>query len=122
MKFCAAVGGAILGYYLPDVYVTNRIQNRQQSIMRAFPDALDLLLICVESGMSIESAFTKVAAEIGQSSVELAEELVFREGALQVAGIVLIGIFPNTVASLGCLFTGAELVGRGSGVGVSDVG
>ena len=75
MKFGAAFGGALLGFYLPDMYVSNRIQNRQQSIMRAFPDALDLLLICVESGMSIEAAFTKVAAEIGQSSVELAEEL-----------------------------------------------
>src|ERR1700743_3607011 len=75
MKFGAALGGALFGFYLPGVFVTNRRQNRQQSIMRAFPDALDLLLICVESGMSIESAFTKVAAEIGQSSVELAEEL-----------------------------------------------
>jgi tight adherence protein C len=75
MKLGAALGGALVGFYLPDMYVTNRIQNRQQSIMRAFPDALDLLLICVESGMSIEAAFTRVAAEIGQSSVELAEEL-----------------------------------------------
>jgi tight adherence protein C len=75
MKVAVAMGGAIAGYYLPDTYVSNRIANRQQSIMRAFPDALDLMLICVESGMSIESAFTKVAAEIGQSSVELAEEL-----------------------------------------------
>ncbi len=62
MKLGVALGGALVGYYLPDVYVSNRIQSRQQSIMRAFPDALDLLLICVESGMSIESAFTKVAA------------------------------------------------------------
>jgi tight adherence protein C len=75
MKFGAALGGALVGFYLPDMYVSNRIQNRQQSIMRAFPDALDLLLICVESGMSIEAGFTRVAAEIGQSSVELAEEL-----------------------------------------------
>ncbi len=75
MKFGAALGGAMIGYYLPDVFVSNIIQKRQQSIMRAFPDALDLMLICVESGMSIESAFTRVAAEIGQSSVELAEEL-----------------------------------------------
>ena len=51
------------------------IARRQQSIMRAFPDALDLMLICVESGMSIESAFTRVAAEIGTQSAELAEEL-----------------------------------------------
>jgi tight adherence protein C len=70
-----AVGAALLGYYLPDAFVSNQIQRRQQSIMRAFPDALDLLLICVESGMSIEAAFTRVASEIGQTSVELAEEL-----------------------------------------------
>jgi tight adherence protein C len=75
MKFGAALGGALIGYYLPDVFVSNIIQKRQQSIMRAFPDALDLMLICVESGNSIEAAFTRVAAEIGQSSVELAEEL-----------------------------------------------
>jgi len=75
MKFGAALGAALIGYYLPDVFVSNLIQKRQQSIMRAFPDALDLMLICVESGMSIETAFTRVAQEIGQSSVELAEEL-----------------------------------------------
>ncbi len=75
MKFLTAFGAALFGYYLPDVFVSNMIQRRQQSIMQAFPDALDLLLICVESGMSIESAFTRVAGEIGAQSVELAEEL-----------------------------------------------
>src|SRR5215471_13949457 len=45
------------------------------TIMKAFPDALDLMLICVESGMSIEAAFGRVASEIGQQSVEMAEEL-----------------------------------------------
>ncbi len=74
-KFSAAVGIGILGYYLPDLYLTNRIQQRQTSIMQAFPDALDLMLICVESGMSIESTFTRVASEIGSRSAELAEEL-----------------------------------------------
>lgn len=74
MKTIAAFGAALFGYYLPDVFVTNKIQRRQESIMRAFPDALDLLLICVESGMSIEAAFTRVASEIGPQSVELAEE------------------------------------------------
>ena len=65
MKIGAALGCALLGFYLPDMFVSNQIQQRQQSIMHAFPDALDLLLICVESGMSIESAFTRVASEIG---------------------------------------------------------
>jgi tight adherence protein C len=73
-KFLAALGTALLGFYVPDLFLSNRIQRRRESIMRAFPDALDLLLICVESGMSIEGAFTRVAAEIGVQSVELAEE------------------------------------------------
>jgi len=75
MKISTAMAGALLGYYLPDLFVSNLTSRRQQSIMRAFPDALDLMLICVESGMSIESAFGKVSAEIGTQSVELAEEL-----------------------------------------------
>lgn len=74
-KLAMAGGGAFLGFYLPDMFVTNQIQRRQESIMKAFPDALDLLLICVESGMSIEAAFNRVAGEVGSSSIELAEEL-----------------------------------------------
>jgi tight adherence protein C len=74
-RFLAAFGTAFVGFYVPDLFLSNRITRRQQSIMKAFPDALDLLLICVESGMSIESAFTRVASEIGVQSVELAEEL-----------------------------------------------
>ena len=62
-------------YYAPLVYLQNKRSKRQVSIMRAWPDALDLLLICVESGMTAETGFQKVAAEIGTSSVELAEEL-----------------------------------------------
>ena len=75
MKLLAAVGASLAGYYSPDIYVSNRIQARRDSIMRAFPDALDLMLICVESGMSIEAAFNKVSQEVGTQSVELAEEL-----------------------------------------------
>jgi len=74
-KILAAVGAAAFGFYLPDIFVTNRAQKRRGSIMRAFPDSLDLLLICVESGMSIESAFNRVSQEVGTQSVELAEEL-----------------------------------------------
>ena len=82
VKIVAALGVGALGFYLPDLYVSNRIQGRQQSIMRAFPDSLDLLLICVESGMSIEGAFNRVSAEIGSQSVELAEELALTTAEL----------------------------------------
>ena len=74
-KIVVACAGALIGFYLPDLFVNNMIARRQKSIMQAFPDALDLMLICVESGMSIESAFTRVAGEIGSQSAELAEEL-----------------------------------------------
>jgi tight adherence protein C len=75
LKITAAFASALFGYYLPDIFVSNITARRQTSIMKAFPDALDLMLICVESGMSIESAFARVASEIGQQSVEMAEEL-----------------------------------------------
>ena len=81
-KVLAAVTGGLLGFYLPDLFVSNMIAKRQQSIMRAFPDALDLMLICVESGMSIETAFTRVSAEIGSQSAELAEELALTTAEL----------------------------------------
>jgi tight adherence protein C len=81
-KIVAAFAGALIGFYLPDLFVNNMIARRQKSIMGAFPDALDLMLICVESGMSIESAFTRVAGEIGSQSAELAEELALTTAEL----------------------------------------
>jgi tight adherence protein C len=69
-----SIGGAYLGFYLPNIFITNLIQRRQKSIRRVFPDSLDLLLICVQAGMSIEGAMNKVATEIAPRSLELAEE------------------------------------------------
>ncbi|PSC06273.1 type II secretion system protein [Alsobacter soli] len=74
VKLGVALAGAYAGIKAPELYVKNAITKRQQSMRLAFPDALDLLLICVESGMSLEHAFRKVATEIGNQSVALAEE------------------------------------------------
>jgi tight adherence protein C len=71
-----------MGLQLPMLLLKNQIQRRQLSISRAFPEALDLLLICVESGMSIEAAFRKVSEEIGSQSVPLAEELMLTTAEL----------------------------------------
>jgi tight adherence protein C len=73
---------AYAGFYAPNLFVKNQIGKRQLSIRRAWPDALDLMLICVESGMSIEAAFRKVAVEIGIQSPPLAEELVLTNAEL----------------------------------------
>ena len=68
------VGAVAVGFYAPNIYLTNRAAKRRDKIMQAFPDSLDMMLICVESGMSIEMALQRVGTEIATASVELAEE------------------------------------------------
>lgn len=75
IKVAIAIGGAYIGIKAPEIFLSNQISKRQASMKQAFPDALDLLLICVESGMSMEHAFRKVGTEISTQSIPLAEEL-----------------------------------------------
>ena len=75
MRMAITVLAAVGGYYLPIILLKNLVARRQISIQRAWSDALDLLLICVESGMAVEPALQRVASEIGSASVPLAEEL-----------------------------------------------
>jgi len=82
IKLGMCIGGAYLGLQGPMLFINNAIAKRQLSIKRAFPDALDLLLICIESGMSIEAAFRKVAAEIVTQSVALSEEFTLTTAEL----------------------------------------
>jgi tight adherence protein C len=70
-----SLGAGYIGFYVPNFFIENLVQRRQTSIKNAFPDSLDMLLICVQSGMSIEAAFQKVSGEVGTQSLELAEEL-----------------------------------------------
>ncbi len=70
-----AIVVGVLGFYMPNVFIQNVASKRRTSIEHAFPDCLDMLLICVQSGMSVEAAFAKVAREVTVQSVELAEEL-----------------------------------------------
>jgi tight adherence protein C len=82
VKVGICLAATYLGMHVPSLFLKNRIQHRQLSIRRAFPDALDLLLICVESGMSVEAGFKRVAAEIGTQSIPLAEELTLTTAEL----------------------------------------
>ena len=75
IKVAIVMAATVGGFYGPNVFLQNVIAKRKASIMLAFPDALDLMLICVEAGMSIEAAIVKVAQEIGGTSIALAEEL-----------------------------------------------
>lgn len=76
------LGSVYIGIKAPEFYLQNRISKRQKSMTRAAPDAMDLLLICVESGMSIELAFRRVSQEVGAQSIPLAEELTLTTAEL----------------------------------------
>lgn len=68
--FCAALGMA-----LPDIFIKNQSQKREKLLHKAIPDALDLLVICAEAGLSLDASLDRVSREIGQGSPELAEEV-----------------------------------------------
>ena len=82
VKIGMCVGAAYAGLQAPMLFLKNAISKRQLSIKRAFPDALDLLLICIESGMSVEMAFRKVATEIVGQSIALSEEFTLTTAEL----------------------------------------
>src|SRR5215831_103687 len=82
IKIGICIGVAYLGLQAPMLFLKNAISKRQLSIRRAFPDALDLLLICIESGMSIEAAFRKVSTEIVGQSIALSEEFTLTTAEL----------------------------------------
>jgi tight adherence protein C len=82
VKIGMCIGAAYLGLQAPMLFLKNAISKRQLQIKRAFPDALDLLLICIESGMSIEAAFRKVSTEIVTQSVALSEEFTLTTAEL----------------------------------------
>jgi tight adherence protein C len=75
VKLAMATAAACCGYFLPSIYIRNKIAKRQKAFRRGWPDALDLTLICVEAGMSAERAFQKVSEEIRAQSPIVAEEL-----------------------------------------------
>ncbi|HMR30465.1 MAG TPA: type II secretion system F family protein [Geminicoccaceae bacterium] len=74
LRPAAMLAAVLLGFYAPDIYLSNLAKKRQQAMQKSLPDGLDLLVICAEAGLSLDTALTRVADEIGPSSPELAEE------------------------------------------------
>ena len=74
MRLMIALGGGIAGFLTPQIILKNMISKRQMALTKSFPDALDLMVICVEAGLSMEAAFQRVAHELEHGSPELAEE------------------------------------------------
>ncbi len=70
-----AVALGVLGYFMPDIWVKNAAQKRQQKIQLSLPDALDLMVTCAEAGLSLEALMKRVASELAKGAPELSDEL-----------------------------------------------
>ncbi len=75
IRLTTTFGSAFAGTYLPLLAVRRLVKRRQQNIRKQLPDALDLLVICAEAGLSLDAALTRVAADLGHAAPELADEL-----------------------------------------------
>lgn len=73
-KFMAAAAALIGSYKAPDIFLKNKIQKRSHAIRKGLPDALDLLVICAEAGLTVDAAFGRVARELGKGYPELGDE------------------------------------------------
>ncbi len=76
----------VVGTYLPNLLLKNTIQKRQKILARGFPDALDLMVICVEAGLSVEGAFSRVTDEMAEANPEIAEEIGLTSAELAFLG------------------------------------
>ena len=74
-RLAVVLGGIGLGFFAPEMYVSNLTKKRQLALAKALPDGLDLLVICAESGLSLDASLERVANEIGDANAELGEEL-----------------------------------------------
>ncbi len=73
-RFMAFAGALLLSYKAPDLYIDNKVQKRSAAIRKGLPDALDLLVICAEAGLTVDAAFNRVARELGRAYPELGDE------------------------------------------------
>jgi len=86
VKALMMAAAAAVGFYLPKIFVTNAANKRQVDLNKGFADALDLMVICVEGGLSVEAAFDRVTNEIGDKSPALAQEFGLTSAELAYLG------------------------------------
>ncbi len=86
VKILIMAGTTLIGFYMPKIYVGNIAQKRQKSLNLGFADALDLMVICVEGGLSVEGAFDRVTQEIAKNFPDLAQEFALTSAELSYLG------------------------------------
>lgn len=75
LQIAAGLGAVLFGFYLPDIMVKNTADKRQAAIRKALPDALDLMVICAEAGLTLDAGLSRVSREVQRQSEELSDEL-----------------------------------------------
>ncbi len=103
MRMIVALVAVVVGAYAPEIAVHQRISKRRKALLKGLPDMLDLMVICAESGQSLDAAVARVARELGQSFPELAEELHLTSAEL--------GLLPDRRQALENLNRRTELPG-----------
>ena len=73
-KYALVAGTLVLSYKAPDLWLSNKVKKRSHAIRKGLPDALDLLVICAEAGLTVDAAFNRVAKELGKAYPELGDE------------------------------------------------
>ena len=73
-KYAGVAGTLVLSYKAPDLWLSNKVKKRSHAIRKGLPDALDLLVICAEAGLTVDAAFNRVAKELGKAYPELGDE------------------------------------------------
>src|SRR4051794_29671913 len=73
-RFSTRAGGLIGSYKAPDIWLKNKVNKRSNAIRKGLPDALDLLVICAEAGLTVDAAFGRVSRELGKAYPELGDE------------------------------------------------
>jgi tight adherence protein C len=80
------LAGIAIAFYFPDIWVALRTRSRQQQYREGFPDALDLLVVCVEAGLSLDAAISRVGQEIGSAHPAIAENMALMSLELRAGG------------------------------------
>lgn len=121
-KFFVILGGAFTGFFLPRLLIKNQADKRQQELSVTFPDALDMMLICVQGGIGLEQTVERVADEVSEHSPTLAEELgiLSAEMAMLNDRRVALQDFGRRVGGFGKSFAGALIQAEQYGTSVSQ--
>jgi tight adherence protein C len=82
LRFLPAVGAALFGFHAPKIYLKNAAAKRAKKLQLAFPDGLDLMVICAEAGLSLDATLARVSRELAESFPELAEEFAITAAEL----------------------------------------